>query len=399
VVTVPLFRKDVTARSQDLHLLNLEHGGLNPTNIFKLHRGSFTTSADQQWNLKEGEESVVNENEGEEQIMETQHKIVELIDEGEMDMRQAVSCEHCDRRFISENFLRKHKKDFHTDSSTFAFDLETDLISTSFESSTNNFESADPHFDPLNTSSIDPMDTSSVDPMDGYREVTEVDIDKVDSLLEIGEHIEIHESSVSYTCDICDQVVVSKAQLTKHKKSEHNIKLKFECPQCDKCYSSEQSLKQHRSSVHDGISSICYICLKAVVDITRHIRLQHTKKEERKFACKVCEKSFRTLFAMSRHTEMVHLKLRPWPCDLCEKSFGSKRDVERHRKYLHLRQSGGGRRIWTCPLCREDFKKRTLYDMHKAGVHANCNEMELLSFLSYELKSKGEAATHIILGK
>ena len=30
-------------------------------------------------NLKEGEESVVNENEGEEQIMETQHKIVELI--------------------------------------------------------------------------------------------------------------------------------------------------------------------------------------------------------------------------------------------------------------------------------------------------------------------------------
>ena len=74
---------------------------------------------------------------------------------------------------------------------------------------------------------------------------------------------------------------------------------------------------------------------------------------------------FRTQFAVDRHTNAIHLKLRPWQCDLCEKRFGSKRDKERHRKSVHLQEKGEeGRRSWSCPLCNIQFEKRSLYDKY-----------------------------------
>ena len=60
------------------------------------------------------------------------------------------------------------------------------------------------------------------------------------AMLPICEDIVISEANVSYSCDECDQLFKSKGQLTKHRKAEHNVKLRFECKQCGNCYSSDQ---------------------------------------------------------------------------------------------------------------------------------------------------------------
>ena len=51
---------------------------------------------------------------------------------------------------------------------------------------------------------------------------------------------EVLETKTTYKCDHCEEEFKLKGLLTKHKKNNHNVKLKFECKQCDKCFSSDQ---------------------------------------------------------------------------------------------------------------------------------------------------------------
>ena len=49
----------------------------------------------------------------------TEEQIARLIDErsGKIDLSRTVTCDLCDRRFISQDFLFKHKDEFHPDTS------------------------------------------------------------------------------------------------------------------------------------------------------------------------------------------------------------------------------------------------------------------------------------------
>lgn len=51
---------------------------------------------------------------------------------------------------------------------------------------------------------------------------------------------EVLETKTTYKCDQCEEEFKLKGLLTKHKKNNHNVKLKFECKQCEKCFSSDQ---------------------------------------------------------------------------------------------------------------------------------------------------------------
>jgi len=306
----------------------------------------------------------------------TQDKLARLIDtaSGKVDLSKASTCNICDRRFISDEFLERHKFEFHPMETTkfMLEELEQGFIKQ--------------HFPIIETAEIEPggqlcsdqQEESLTNPLS----------------LPICQDIEIsqQEEAVQYTCTVCNQEFKQKQLLTKHSKLVHKVKLKYQCSQCDKCYSSEQSLKQHTSSVHDRITSVCYICLKPVIDITRHIRLQH-KNTERKYSCDICEKPFHTQFAMSRHKDYVHHNLRPFPCQLCEKTFASKRDMERHTKSLHFRMKSEERREWTCPLCNINFRQKAQYNQHKMDAHANSSQLEILAFLSAELDQKKEKQT------
>lgn len=198
------------------------------------------------------------------------------------------------------------------------------------------------------------------------------------------------ENVAAFTCEDCELVFKAKSTLTKHRKAEHKLKQRHTCHVCQGGFATEQTLKEHINVVHNMIANICYICLKPVNDLTRHVRLQHKKKGERKYPCEVCDKSFRTKFACDRHRDQVHLKKKPWACQLCERSFSAKRDVHRHIKIVHFRVPMDGKREWTCPICSTSFTKRGDYDRHKQEDHINSSDSDLLRFVSYELTRKGK---------
>ena len=43
--------------------------------------------------------------------------------------------------------------------------------------------------------------------------------------------------------------------------------------------------------------------------------------QETLFVCEMCDKTFTQKIGLTRHVDVVHLKLRPFSCEMCDKSF------------------------------------------------------------------------------
>ena len=273
---------------------------------------------------------------------------------------QQLICEKCNKCFISKDFLNKHMQTSHSELPSFNINL-LDSIQT--------------------LDNLSDIDIEGLNPED-----------IVESSMKVGCNVEDLLSKNSglkpyFNCKICGSIFDNKAAQQKHRNSFHKKPQVHKCEDCGSEFTSSQTLKAHVQSIHEGIKKVCSICLKPVVDLTRHVRTQHKNGDKRDFPCNVCNAQFRTKFSLQRHKETVHLKVKAWACDLCEKSFGEKRDMERHKKAVHFGIKNKNN-LWNCPECNITFKLRKEYDSHKSSYHAQLSEEEIVRFLNYEMEIK-----------
>jgi len=273
---------------------------------------------------------------------------------------QQFICDKCSKCFISKEFLKKHMSTSHSELSSFNINILDSI---------------------QNLDNLSDIDIEGLNPED-----------IVESSMKVGCNIEdlLGKNSglkTEFDCNICGTKFDNKVAQQKHKKSSHKRPQVFKCEDCGSEFTSGQTLKAHIQSIHEGIKKVCSICLKPVVDLTRHVRTQHKNGNKRDFPCNVCNSQFRTKFSLQRHKETVHLKVKAWACDLCEKSFGEKRDMERHKKAVHFGIKNKSN-LWNCPECDISFKLRKEYDSHKSSYHAQLSEEEIVRFLNYEMEIK-----------
>ena len=287
---------------------------------------------------------------------------------------QQFNCPKCSKCFITKDFLDKHMVTSHAELSTFNISYINPL--------------------PLDTS----LDLSGVQNLGGFEDI-DIDFNNDDiscvpvlkggciDVLLSSDSVSKTTPKVEIICNLCDEKFDTRAAQQKHKKNFHKKQIVFKCEDCNSVFTSNQTLKAHVQSIHEGIKKVCSVCLKPVVDLTRHIRDQHKNGGKREFHCDICKTDFRTNFSLQRHKETVHMKLKAWSCDLCEKCFGEKRDMVRHKNAVHFGIKNKNN-TWNCPECNITFKLRREYDDHKASHHSQLSEEQIVKFLNSEMEAR-----------
>ena len=96
--------------------------------------------------------------------------------------------------------------------------------------------------------------------------------------------------------------------------------VRYNCDKCEKSFTRKSDLTRHIQSVHDKIRYNCNQCAKSFSErgtLKRHIKSAH---ENVRYNCDKCDKSFAQNGDLNRHIKFVHEILR-YNCDLCKQSF------------------------------------------------------------------------------
>ena len=106
-----------------------------------------------------------------------------------------------------------------------------------------------------------------------------------------------------YQCDTCDMLFKTIDLMSDHQTSVHHNNRQFACRYCSKKFNDKYNMRKH-VLIHVGEKRHkCQFCDKAFLR-KDHLRSHLQTHYNRKFGCKICGKSFRTMELYQRHAKM-----------------------------------------------------------------------------------------------
>lgn len=119
----------------------------------------------------------------------------------------------------------------------------------------------------------------------------------------------------------------NKALLDIHMADKCERLLLFKCKLCGVAFDSDQNLKTHRFTHHGNTCEVCDNVYPTIAQLIAH-RKSHKKKT---FTCEYCSKSFSLHFYYLKHLSK-HTGLKPFKCSACSKRFLRSGDRDNHEK-------------------------------------------------------------------
>ena len=105
-----------------------------------------------------------------------------------------------------------------------------------------------------------------------------------------------------YQCETCDMLFKDLELLTDHQRSVHENNRQFACRYCGKRFNDKYNMRKH-VLIHVGEKRHkCQFCDKAFLR-KDHLRSHLQTHYNRKYGCKVCGKSFKTIELYQRHAK------------------------------------------------------------------------------------------------
>ena len=105
-----------------------------------------------------------------------------------------------------------------------------------------------------------------------------------------------------YQCETCDMLFKDLERLTDHQRTVHDNNRQFSCRYCGKRFNDKYNMRKH-VLIHVGEKRHkCQFCDKAFLR-KDHLRSHLQTHYNRKYGCKVCGKSFKTIELYQRHAK------------------------------------------------------------------------------------------------
>lgn len=110
------------------------------------------------------------------------------------------------------------------------------------------------------------------------------------------EHVEFHDKSIIYKCEMCEKTFKGKAILRNHVRTFHiNLPGQCVCNMCGKLFSNKYTLKTHMKNHLVDLSRQfeCYICKKTAKNLEKlqhHFKYRHDPAHQRSTICHICSK-------------------------------------------------------------------------------------------------------------
>ena len=160
----------------------------------------------------------------------------------------------------------------------------------------------------------------------------------------------VHASQ--FTCDMCGKTFGYLVTMQRHKKNLHFVtNLKYKCDICDKTFKYIGNLHIHfkihnRAKLELVHCDICQKGFHAKESLQRH---QKTHLKIVEYNCNICHRKFTEEGNLKRHFK-IHKIVH---CDICYESFNG-RSLDRHKKLFH---GNGQLQLYSCDVCEKTFRE------------------------------------------
>ena len=182
----------------------------------------------------------------------------------------------------------------------------------------------------------------------------------------LNNHLQIHEGTQKYGCDLCGAFFSRKADRARHRMT-HTGEKPYKCDKCD--YSCIQPGEFNRHKLRHGGQEYKYACPYCEKKLVRKTEMKaHILTHEsgpgityNTFQCKECGECLKSKYSLEKHKiEQHHYKI---VCDECGKEFTSSGNRNRHKQRQHSNIA------ITCKLCSKTFKCKANLQEHVKFVH------------------------------
>ncbi|XP_061806017.1 zinc finger protein 407 [Nerophis lumbriciformis] len=184
-------------------------------------------------------------------------------------------------------------------------------------------------------------------------------------------HVKRHLGMREYKCDICGWAFVMKKHLSTHLLGKHGIgqrkERKFDCKLCERSFSEKWALNNHLK-LHSGEKPYkcswpsCHYAFLNLSAMKDHYR---THTGEKKFLCDLCGFAGGTRHALTKHRRQ-HTGERPFKCKLCNFASTTQSHLSRHNR-VHT-----GEKPYRCPWC--DYRSNCAENIRKHILHTGKHE-------------------------
>ncbi|CAH0697628.1 unnamed protein product [Spodoptera exigua] len=187
-------------------------------------------------------------------------------------------------------------------------------------------------------------------------------------------HVSGHRSRARVHCVHCqrsykDADGLRAHMLLKHAKeiSAREVSKKYVCQECGTAFKTPSHLKTHGLKHTDSRNYYCVECdksFKSAATLKTHLQTtaKHTKYIELPLKCQHCDKRFAIRRDLERHTNRIHLKLKPFSCDKCDKNYVNSWSLKQHQMLIH---EGYKRPLaFPCSMCDKVFDRKQVLKAH-----------------------------------
>ena len=176
----------------------------------------------------------------------------------------------------------------------------------------------------------------------------------------LGRHMEKHKTDY-YDCKECGSRIKGKYKFKDHIKG-HKIVLK--CSDCDELFKRSDYLRKHKFNKHrPNVERVsckeCDSTFKAKEYLRKHMKYRHSVKDEGRWKCETCNKSFIQQGALIKH-KRIHSGER-LKCEFCSSTFVDKNNLKTHIQRIHI----GETKDKICNVCNKSFGCNSKLSMHQ----------------------------------
>ncbi|KAK6491584.1 zinc finger protein 407-like [Huso huso] len=184
-------------------------------------------------------------------------------------------------------------------------------------------------------------------------------------------HVKRHLGMREYKCHVCGWAFVMKKHLNTHLLGKHGVgtpkERKFECKLCDRSFSEKWALNNHMK-LHIGEKPFkcawptCHYSFLTLSAMKDHYR---THTGEKSFLCDLCGFAGGTRHALTKHRRQ-HTGEKPFKCELCNFASTTQSHLTRHKR-VHT-----GEKPYRCPWC--DYRSNCAENIRKHILHTGKHE-------------------------
>ena len=310
----------------------------------------------------------------------------------------ALSCKHCNLRYVRKEYLDKHEKR-----------CAGPHPCTRCSKVYGNLRSYKKHLNEACTTSRRERKICSF-------------CGKLMTKRHLEDHLAMHRGESNYICSICARPCRSSRCLRLHEAYHKRVGAKdllnaFKCKHCGKPCKNQQYLDFHEKRHLGKTPYECSQCSATFYDLNKYLEHQREHQGKQNVTCDICKKSYRNELCLKRHLR-THTREDAVQCNECLKMFSNAGNLKLHQRLhnmtvqyackecprvfaqksalqYHEQSHSKDRLMYQCTVCASEFTTSYYRDLHMRKKHTGM-DLPTCKFCQKTFESKNKLKRHVL---